>query len=80
MNPDELAKYIDHTLLKPDATRLQILRICEDLGNEPSPALFQSHGPAIFAVSLFSFRRVNPALPDAHNSLSGASFFKTEGR
>ncbi len=30
MNPDELAKYIDHTLLKPDATRLQILQICEE--------------------------------------------------
>ncbi len=28
--PAELARYIDHTLLKPDATREQILRVCAE--------------------------------------------------
>ncbi len=30
MNAKELAKYIDHTLLKPDASAAQILRICDE--------------------------------------------------
>ena len=30
MNAKELAKYIDHTLLKPDATAAQIIRICDE--------------------------------------------------
>ena len=30
MNPSELAKTIDHTLLKPDATAAQIIRICDE--------------------------------------------------
>ena len=30
MNARELAKYIDHTLLKPDATKAQILKICDE--------------------------------------------------
>ena len=28
--PSELAKYIDHTLLKPTATREQIVKVCEE--------------------------------------------------
>ena len=30
MNAKELAKYIDHTLLKPDASAAQILKICDE--------------------------------------------------
>ena len=30
MNALELAKYIDHTLLKPDATAAQILKVCDE--------------------------------------------------
>ena len=30
MKGTELAKYIDHTLLKPDATKAQILKICDE--------------------------------------------------
>ena len=30
MKANELAKYIDHTLLKPDATAEQIIKICEE--------------------------------------------------
>ena len=30
MNAKELAKYIDHTLLKPDASAAQIIRICDE--------------------------------------------------
>ena len=30
MNARELAKYIDHTLLKPDASEAQILKLCEE--------------------------------------------------
>ncbi len=30
MNAKELAKYIDHTLLKPDASKAQILKICDE--------------------------------------------------
>ena len=30
MDGKQLAKYIDHTLLKPDATRAQVLKLCEE--------------------------------------------------
>ncbi len=30
ITPERLAKYIDHTLLKPDATEAQIRRVCEE--------------------------------------------------
>ena len=30
MTPEEFAKYIDHTLLKPDSTRRECIRICEE--------------------------------------------------
>ncbi len=30
ISPDELARYIDHTLLKPDATEEQIRNLCEE--------------------------------------------------
>ena len=30
MKASELAKYIDHTLLKPDATAAQIQKICDE--------------------------------------------------
>ncbi|GAB4467016.1 MAG: deoxyribose-phosphate aldolase [Armatimonadaceae bacterium] len=32
MTPEEFAKYIDHTLLKPDSTRREARRICEEAG------------------------------------------------
>lgn len=30
LNPEDIASYIDHTLLKPEATRAQIQKLCEE--------------------------------------------------
>lgn len=32
MAPEEIAPYIDHTILKPDATEAQVLQLCDEAG------------------------------------------------
>ena len=41
MNARELARTIDHTILKPDATAAQVLKLCDEVWvfGDPSPGM-----------------------------------------